>query len=559
MSWPLDDRLIQHSVSSILDRSERQEDLDQLEATFVDPGIALRLRNNNNQIVFGRRGTGKNHVLKVLFQNATTAPAEFPVYIDMRTLGSDRLWEDADRPPFLRVANLLRDVLGVIQTLLLEHATRPDIEPPGPVFESLDDLAQAMTRSFLNTEKLVTEGGASVGATESGSLKIDASATPKLQLGGDDSSTWSQTLRILREGQPLQRILFRDIGDALQRVVTHAGIARLLVLIDEWTAVPADLQPFLAEFLKRSFFPYPRVTVKLAAIEHRCCLAVPLSLNNTLGFERSADVGASLSLDDFFIYDMDEQRALDLFAEVVFLHLAVESDSHWLSGVVPAGGLLSRAPRELARRFAARRNEKPGYYLRDAFGVTNGTEFVSACFDSPDAFIELARAGQGVARDYMYLFQQAVFDTLRRHKVRIDVSSVRHVTREHYALEKVAKLDEHQRAVLSRIVSEVVGRHRARSFLFAEEADRHETIRSLFDLRLIHLVKRGFIPPDAEVGEQYSVYTLDYGAYVDVLGTERAPRGDFSRERGDHAGAVSPFDDGRMIKRLVLPPELLDE
>lgn len=558
VSWPLDDRLVQYAISGILDRSERQEDLDQLEATFVDPGIALRLHNNNNQIVYGRRGTGKTHVLKVLLQKAASARNELPVYIDMRTVGSDRIWEDADRPSFLRVANLLRDVLSVIQTALLEHATRPDNEPPGAVFESLDELSRAMTRSFLSSEKVVAEEVVSADASSGAKLEVDIALPPRIRVGGDDSSTRSKTLRILQEGQPLERILFRDIGDSLQRTVAHAGIRRLLVLIDEWTAVPADLQPLLAEFLKRSFIPHPRITVKLGAIEHRTCLGVPLALNNTLGFERSADVGAALSLDDFFVYDMDEQRALELFAEVVFLHLAVQSDNHWLDGTVRAGGRLARAPRDLARKFAARRHEDPGYYLRDGFGVTNGDEFVSAFFDTPEAFIELARAGQGVARDFMYLFQQAAFDTLRRRKVRIDISSVRHAAREHYALEKVAKLDDHQRAVLSRIVSEVVGRQKARSFMFAEDAEQHEVVRALFDRCLIHLVKRGFIPPDEDVGTQYSVYTLDYGAYVDLLGTDRAPRGDFSREHGDNAPTVSPFGDGRAIKKIVLAPELLE-
>ncbi len=78
MSWPLDDRLVRHAVGSLLERSERQVDLEHVAATFVDPGIAMRLDNNNNQILYGRRGTGKTHALRVLQRNAQLTRDEFP-------------------------------------------------------------------------------------------------------------------------------------------------------------------------------------------------------------------------------------------------------------------------------------------------------------------------------------------------------------------------------------------------------------------------------------------------------------------------------------------------
>jgi hypothetical protein len=56
------------------------------------------------------------------------------------------------------------------------------------------------------------------------------------------------------------------------------------------------------------------------------------------------------------------------------------------------------------------------------------------------------------------------------------------------------------------------------------------------------------------------VYTLDYGTYVDALGTDRAPKGDFSHDHADHGKSfVVPFHDDRAIKRIILPPELLEE
>src|SRR3712207_8798022 len=59
--------------------------------------------------------------------------------------------------------------------------------------------------------------------------------------------------------------------------------------------------------------------------------------------------------------------------------------------------------------------------------------------------------------------------------------------------------------------------------------ERHEVVRSLFDFRLIHLVQRGYADKD-NPGLRYNIFTLDYGTYVDLIGTKRAPQGDFSEE-----------------------------
>ncbi|MEA2369790.1 MAG: hypothetical protein QOH12_184 [Solirubrobacteraceae bacterium] len=503
----------------------------------------MRLDNNNNQILYGRRGTGKTHVLKVLQHDSDSSAPEFSVYIDMRTLGSNSQWEAGDRPGFVRVANLLKDVLGELQTALLEYATRPGGDPPGEVFESLSDLAAAITRSVVVDDKVTEEESASVTHGGKAGIDVDVSVTPKIRLRGEHTDSNAQTLRIVREGRPLERILFREIGDALQRVLADAGIKRLLILIDEWSAVPAELQPLLAEFIKRTCFPYPRITVKIAAVDYRCSFGVPLDRNNTLGFELTADVSSSLELDDFFIYDRDERHTLELFAEVLYRHVAAECDNR---------------DRPASRQYSDRSRGTPtaGWYLRDHFGIRDAEQFVSAVFDDESTLVELTRAGEGVARDFMILFQRASFETIRRHKVRIDVSCVRSVAREWYAQEKITNVDEQQRLVLERIVGQVVGHHKARSFLFDNQFERTEMIMSLIDLRLIHLVKRGVIPEGEQGGRQYNVYTLDYGTYVDALGTDRAPRGDFSRDPGDH-DAVVPFHDDRRIKRIIITPDLV--
>ena len=53
-----------------------------------------------------------------------------------------------------------------------------------------------------------------------------------------------------------------------------------------------------------------------------------------------------------------------------------------------------------------------------------------------------------------------------------------------------------------------------------------------------------------------NIYAIDYGAYVDLIGTSKEPELGFSpgREGGD---IIVPFDDKRSIRRIVLDAAFL--
>lgn len=74
---------------------------------------------------------------------------------------------------------------------------------------------------------------------------------------------------------------------------------------------------------------------------------------------------------------------------------------------------------------------------------------------------------------------------------------------------------------------------------------------SLFDARVLHLVRRGYSAQD-EPGERYDVYVIDYGAYVDLTNTQYAPQGmlPFGDEVGSYVDV--PTQDLRAIRRAVL-------
>lgn len=94
----LQDPKLMAAVSRILQRSERQEDIRKLVGTYVDVGLLPQLNNFNHQIFYGRRGTGKTHVIKVLEAELKKDSTNTVCYIDTRTLGSTSQFSDNSIP-----------------------------------------------------------------------------------------------------------------------------------------------------------------------------------------------------------------------------------------------------------------------------------------------------------------------------------------------------------------------------------------------------------------------------------------------------------------------------
>jgi len=194
-------------------------------------------------------------------------------------------------------------------------------------------------------------------------------------------------------------------------------------------------------------------------------------------------------------------------------------------------------------------------YLAETYGVGTSDQFVRRFFSSGDAFKELVRAAEGVARDFINIFSSAFFTSVRLERPSIDVRAVREAAREWYEKDKHPNIDGAQEEFLRTIIEDVIAERKARSFLLEKQYEKDPLILSLFDYRLLHLVQRGYADKD-NPGVRYNIYTLDYGTYVDLIGTQRAPTDDFTEDLGEaEEDTVVPFDDRRSIRRIILRPE----
>ncbi len=324
---------VQTTLIGFTKRAEKASE-ESLVATFVDsaPLFAL-LSTENNQVIYGRRGTGKTHALKVLAEHVERR-GDHPVFWDLRMVGSNgSIYSDSSIPLAERASTLLGDALAGLLTEFYTIALRIIERHPNP-----DEVARQLDvlQSSLSTVKITgaVDEETRVGETarnESGmkaTLGLSSRPAVNFDLSADFHRDREEETAKKRSGREIIHLNFGSIAGALSDMVAVLGGNRIWLLIDEWSEVPVDLQPYLADLFRRVVLPVNAITVKIAAIEHRSSFAILKERGEYIGLELGADVSADLNLDDFLVFDNSQDRAVDFIANLVFRHYETAPTEH---------------------------------------------------------------------------------------------------------------------------------------------------------------------------------------------------------------------------------------
>ena len=184
----LSNPVLMKAVASIKQRSEKQPNIDKLVESFVDVGILPQLNNANSQILFGRRGTGKTHVLSVLGEELRENLNHTVVYIDARTLGSTSQFTDEGVSLKTRCVSLFRDVLGQIYNGLLEHIIEHPTTLATQALKELDELGSLVTEVVAQQSDVQIVSRQKETGSQSGNASVTLSQTPSVSLGATRSS-----------------------------------------------------------------------------------------------------------------------------------------------------------------------------------------------------------------------------------------------------------------------------------------------------------------------------------------------------------------------------------
>lgn len=487
-------------------------------STFVDVGPLFTLLSSlENQILFGRRGTGKTHALSYL-ENYIENQNDIPIMIDLRNMGSSGgVYSDTSLTIPERATSLLVDVLQSLHDSLLDYVIEDEntnLAMLGPV---MDDLAFAITEvKVIGNVEIEDTSNNTRNENESDGFGLAFDQTLKLNLDykNERGQESSNERRVQRSGREVYRVHFGTFRKFFSKVVNSLNPKRIWILLDEWSEVPIDLQPYLADLLKRTLLSVPGVSTKIAAIEQRCNFRITNDTGLDVGLEIGADAAASLNLDEYMVFDNNSENAKQFFGQLIYKHVVSSLKED------------------------------------EAQSIENHQEFIRMAFTRSNTFDEFVKAAEGVPRDAINILSRAA---QRAQSLAISMIHIRDAAKIWYSQSKEKAITSRPGAtiLLQWLIDEVIGHRRARAFLIRNDV-RDPLIDFLFDSRVLHVIKQS-VSSNETPGVRYMAYSIDYGCYVDLINTSRSPQGLFEVDSDEGSTFVEvPSNDYRAIRRAIL-------
>jgi len=490
--------------------ADRAEDITNPTATYVDTVFLASLQNSRNQVIFGRRGTGKTHLLRRLQDELFAHFDELriiPVYIDGATLeGSISPHNDPAAISLALYVELLRRTVSEL-SLFIHDQIRPGIIDRlffGPKQGLLSQVRDTVSRlDILLTQgkvRILPIGSASVefedldqavsgrrlaaGVNASASLSDPRALGVKLDASAEKAFKKTAKLMSTRKIAGETYLPFADVTELIRQLLTAVGDSKLMILVDEWSSIgDADVQPLFAQLLRLT--ARGKICVKLACVPGRTKLFLASAARDgrkPLGLELGDDITADVDLDSIVFVDNDIKQLAAFFVALIQRHMG--------AGV----------PEVLD-------------VTLDSFSKYVMNERM----EDPRVLAELCHASGAVPRDFINIFRQATVTQRAARSDRMTVAHVRSAARNIYEGKRsnLASSKPDELRLLDRIYRKVVIGQKSYFFLVEASLVEHTGIVELFTAKLIHRTPATWLDPDTFVS--YIYYMVDYGTSIEIL------------------------------------------
>ncbi len=455
-------------------RAERSPG-DALKRTYVDvQNLSQILQIREHQVVYGRRGTGKTHALWNLVETLRS-DGETALFLDLRMIGSaSGYYGGSTESMFQMTSRVIVDLLEELHVQLLEIALA-QLEMGSEVtnlIRGLDDLVEAASSiEVVGSAERTVERSTVRKASDTSALSI-STARSALELsataGVEESSRGTES----HSGIERYSLKFGQLSRAFRRIVGALPQGRLWIALDEWSALPIEIQPLVADFLKRCLLPVTGTIVKICAIKSRSRFALWHD-GAPIGIELGSDAMQDVDLDFFLSVNPESESARDFYLHLFSHHIT----EFWLN-----------RGRELG--------EEVAYLIQTTIPDYSFRRLVVAAGGVPRDAINIASLAAQVSTDGIVTSDHVV-EAARRWYLNDKESTVRTVRANTRVLASLRRYAEqsHQR-----------------TFLLERHKDSNAPeILDLFDSRIIHLAASG-----VGLGARYDAYVLDLGLYADV-------------------------------------------
>lgn len=476
------DYKIKMAIEQIAVRTEHHDPQTVVDS-FYDCNIISHYANVNHQVIQGRRGTGKTHILRVL-QVKMETETQHCIYFVCKGIGSAQEISDSNLPEKHRAIQLMRDFLLNIYNDLCEYYREvlnygdsnklsKDIRALLSILYSECYSVGKIEEKFEQTQNRRTN----VSKHRQHAFKIsllpltsDLERTDNNDL--DDENAKERKV----SGVSFLKVVYPNIKHCLAELAAITG-KRFVILIDEWANLPWELQPHFSEFLHQCFFSNDCFTLKIAAVKERSRYCI--RQNSTIyGLELGSDLKADFDLDQIYALDNNPRKIFsDLFG-ILWTHL--------------------KAKKVLQ-------------------GIDVSAFLAGLCVDFKTASL-LVRASEGNPRDFISILHQCIIqsDGMGNSTGKIRCDTVYAAANSWYMLDKYAALTPEQCKLLDELTLFVVHEHDNRAFMIAEEHLHSKLIAGLIDARVLHPLKiRRFFPNLSN--QPLAILVLDFGTYSPEL------------------------------------------
>jgi len=488
----------------------RAEKLPSFLPFFVRRDVLQQLRNNANELICGRRGTGKTHLLgafKELVRDASPSAREMCVILSASDFGGtpptviDETIEFARR----RYSRLIfREFLRqFVEKFITESDRYYDAIVPtadGAAIsrhrKRLSDMQFALYElvysgtPYSDHDTYETTTKEHKATTQHGKLNASIAADTskgvqgQLAIGANISRQVDANRDAVLHQEGIMWPDLQRIRDIARQIVELLGGQVLYILIDEWMELDKNLnleiQPYVIQLIKQVFFGDRRFAVKIASVWHSTDLYERSDLSRSRGVQLGQDIRIAVDLDTARM--TDDNDIVTFYKEMLFHRIQYSvTDVH---------------------------QYKVGDNIDDRFII----EF----FDSIDNFKTLIAASNGLPRAFWELFDKCNARIKRDFKTLcIDRALIRECAQAIFLTERRRSLDKESRAhQLWSQINGVLDRTGHPLILVSpRQARTSKALAKLVDDEFLHPIPSAFLP--RAIRDKLKPYLIDYGNIVD--------------------------------------------
>lgn len=276
-----------------------------------------------------------------------------------------------------------------------------------------------------------------------------------------------------KESSTFRTLPCSQMRTIIEEYMEENSIKQIYIIIDEWSDIPLDTQPFVAEFIKRTFFSSGKISTKIGCIPYSTNFQIQQN-QTTIGIEPNGDIYKCFDLDDELVYARNPDKTSKIFSQMLQNHIDYHTD-------------------------------------QDSMKVNTRELFTNSAYERTLKF------SHGNPRDFLSLFIKSYFKFHTTETEKITSDHVDEAAKE-LGSERIESTKGNPAAtkLINEIIKHTLQERQLGAALISSQNTKSRIFQFLLHHRLLHVWDRSYSSPSHK-GERFSVISIDYCIIVDQL------------------------------------------